>query len=115
MDANTIAMMSMIMASWVTIFVAILWQSNHLDKKVGKLDTRVAGLEAKVTVLDTKVDALDGKVDAMGRDVSDARERLASVEGYLTAPEGFKLRTPQPPATVDPPAEDPGTDQREAG
>ena len=45
-------------------------------------------------MLDTKftdrIDALDTKftnrIDAMGGDVSDARERLARIEGHLTAP-----------------------------
>ncbi len=135
MDADTVAMMSMIMGSWVTIFAAILWQSNRhedsikaLDTKVTTLDTRVTALDAKVDALDAKVDTLDGRVDgvesrfdkldskfdAMGRDVSDARERLARIEGYLMGPENFRMRSPQPSAGVDPSPDDPPDDHRQA-
>jgi len=99
MDANTIA----VIGSWITIFVAILWQSNRhedsikaLDTKLTGLDTKVAGLDAKVDGLDAKVDGLesrfdklDGKVDRLGGDVADVRERLARVEGHLMGPGRF--------------------------
>ena len=68
-----------------------------------------------MTALDTKVTVLEGKIDTMGGDVADTRERLARVEGHLMAPQGFALRTPKPPATVDPPADDLGPDHRQAG
>ncbi len=108
-------------------------QFNHFDKKfdtrIGSLDTRVGGLETKVSALDTKVDALDAKVDAldakvdaldakvdrMGGNVSDARERLARIEGHLMAPEGFRIQRPQPSAASDPPPEDPGPAHRQTG
>ena len=107
-----------------------------LDTKIGNLDTRVTGLEntvttldgkfdtlktrfdaldGKVDALDGKVDALDGKFDHMGRDVSDARERLARIEGHLMAPEGFRMRGAHPPAPDQPSTEDPNPDHRQAG
>lgn len=90
MDANTIAMMSMIMVSTTAIVGLLFRQTNHLDARLDRLDTRVSGLEVKVTALDTKVEALDTKVEAlntkvealnsrsdvMARDVSSNRERL---------------------------------------
>ena len=86
-----------------------------LDGKVTALETTVTVLDGKVTALDTGLTALAGRFDVMGRDVSDARERMARVEGHLIAPEGFRMRGPQPPATADAPPEDPGPDQRETG
>ena len=82
---------------------------TKFETRIDLLDTK---FETRITGLDTK---FGGKLDAMGRDISDIRERLGRVEGHLMAPEGFRLRRPQPPAAVDPPSEDPGTDQRQAG
>ncbi len=94
----------------------------RIESRIGTLDTRVTDLGKKFT---GKIDALDkkfsDKLDVMGRDVADVRERTARVEGHLMAPEGFTLRTFQPPSAVDPPpaperpSEDPATDQQQAG
>ncbi len=107
MEADTIALMITIVGSWLTIFVAILWQSNRHEDSIKALDTKFSG---KIDALDTKftgkIDALDtkftGKIDALGRDVSDARERLARVEGHLMAPEGFALGRGRQPPPDDP-------------
>ncbi len=129
LDFNTLTLLVAIMGSTLTIVSLMLRQFNQLDTKIGNLDTRVAGLENTVTALDTKVDALngkgdalDGKVDAldakfdrMGRDVSDARERLARIEGHLMAPEGFRMRGVHPPAPDQPSTENPNPDHRQAG
>ena len=113
MDANTIAMMTMIMGSWITIFGAILWQSYRHDDSIKSVNTSVAGLETRVTALETKVDAMGGKVDAMGGKVdamgcslSDARERLARIEGCLLVSEDRRMRDTQPPADIDPSTHD---------
>ena len=106
MDANTIAMMTMIMGSWITIFGAILWQSYRHDDSIKSVNTSVAGLETRVTAFETKVDAMDGKVDAMGYSLSDARERLARIEGCLLVSEDRQMRDPQPPADIDPSTHD---------
>ena len=127
MEADTVVLMITIvvsvLGSTLTVVTLMFRQFNHFDNKLDRLDTRVAGLEASVSALDAsvsaldarvggldarvggldaKVTALDAKFDVMARDVSDARERLARVEGHLMAPEGFTLRTPQPPTTEDP-------------
>ncbi len=88
---------------------------TKVTDKIDALDTKVTVLDTKVTALDTKITVLEGKIDTMGGDVADTRERLARVEGHLMAPQGFALRTPKPPATVDPPADDLGPDHRQAG
>ena len=129
LDFNTLTLLVAIMGSTLTIVSLMLRQFNQLDTKIGNLDTGVAGLENTVTALDTKGDALNGKVDAlngkvdaldakfdrMGRDVSDARERLARIEGHLMAPEGFRMRGVHPPAPDQPPTENPNPDHRQAG
>ena len=126
-----------IMGSTLTILTLMYRQFNHLDNKfdtkidaldnkfdtkIDALDTRVAGLETNIAALDTKFDGLesrfgklDAKFDAMGRDVSDARERLARIEGHLMAPEGFRMRGTRPSASGEAPPEDPDLGHREAG
>ena len=126
LDFNTltllVTLLVAIMGSTLTIVTLMLRQFNQLDTKIGNLDTRVTGLENTVTALDTRVDALNGKVDAldakfdrMGHDVSDARERLARIEGHLMAPEGFRMRDVHPPAPDQPSTENPNPDHRRAG
>ena len=126
LDFNTltllVTLLVAIMGSTLTIITLMFRQFNQLDTKIGNLDTktgnldtRITGLENTVTALDGKVDALDGKVDRMGRDVSDARERLARIEGHLMAPEGFRMRGVHPPAPDQPSTENPDPDHRQAG
>ena len=127
MEADTVVLMitivGSVLGSSLTTIHLLLRQMNHLD---GKINGRIDGLEDKFTgqiaALDTKftgqIAALDtkftGKFDSMGRDISDIRERLARVEVHLMAPEGFRLRSPQPPAAGEPPPEDPAPDHRRA-
>ena len=138
MEPDTVVLMitivGSVLGSSLTTIHLLLRQMNHLD---GRMNGRIDGLEEKFTgqisALDTKftgqISALDtkftgqiaaldtkftGKFDTMGRDISDIRERLARVEGHLMAPEGFALRSPRPPATGEPPPEDPAPDHRRA-
>ena len=135
MEAELITIVGTVLGSSLMTIAVLLRQMNHLETKLGsRIDLLGTKFETKIDLLDTKfetkIDLLDtkfetritgldtkfgGKLDAMGRDISDIRERLGRVEGHLMAPEGFRLRRPQPPAAVDPPSEDPGTDQRQAG
>ena len=135
MEAELITIVGTILGSSLMTIAVLLRRMNHLEAKLGsRLDVLGTKFETKIDLLDTKfetrIDLLDtkfetritgldtkfgGKLDAMGRDISDIRERLGRVEGHLMAPGGFRLRRPQPPAAVDPPSEDPGTDQRQAG
>ncbi|MDE0667200.1 MAG: hypothetical protein OXH67_16535 [Acidimicrobiaceae bacterium] len=145
MDANTIAMMSMIMGSWITIFGAILWQSNRhedgiksvntsvsaletrvatletkveaIDDKVTVLDDKVTVLDGRVTVLDGRVTVLDGKIDALAGDVADTRERVARIEGHLMAPGSFTTGGLSPAAPDEPRSEGRSSDpdRRQAG
>lgn len=61
--------------------------------------------EARV---ESRIDTLSDKFDVMGRDVSDARERPARIEGYLMGPKSFSPRPPSPPPTEP-------DDERQAG
>ena len=122
LDFNTLTLLVAIMGSTLTIGTLMVRQSNRHEDGIKSVNTNVAALETRVIVLETKVDtldgkfgALDGKFDVMGRDVSDTRQRLARMEGHLMAPEGFRMRGSHPPAAADPPPEDPGPDQRQAG
>ena len=53
----------------------------------------------------TTITLLINQLSNMGRDVADARERLARIEGHLMAPEGFRMRGPHHPAPDDPATE----------
>ena len=99
MDTNTIAMMSMIMGSWITIFVAILWQTNRHEDSIKALDTK----------FDKEFKAVHGEFKQVRREMAGQGERLARIEGHLLGPESFSPRPPSPP-----PAE-PADDERQAG
>ena len=138
MEADTVVLMitivGSVLGSSLTTIYLLLRQMNHLDTKltgqIAALDTKFTGQIAafdtkftgQIAAFDTKftgqIAAFDtkftGKFDTMGRDISDIRERLARVEGHLMAPEGFALRSPRPPATGEPPPEDPAPDHRRA-
>ena len=124
MEPELITIVGTILGSSLMTIAVLLRQMNHLETKLeSRIDSLDTKFETKISGLDTKFsDRFDGldtkfsdKFDAIGRDVADIRERLARVEGHLMAPEGFRLRGPQPPLAVDPPPEDPHTDQRQAG
>ena len=131
MDANTIAMMSMIMGSWITIFGAILWQSyrhedgiksvnssvSALETRVATLETKVEAIDDKVTVLDGRLTVLDGKIDALAGGVADTRERVARIEGHLMAPGSFTTGGLSPAAPDEPRPEGRSSDpdRRQAG
>ena len=95
MEADTVVLMITIVGSVLGSTLAtiglLLGQMNRLDDKFEK------------------------RFGVMGRDIPEIRESLARVEGFLMAPHGFTPSAPQPPATVDPPPEEPGTGQRQAG
>ena len=110
LDFNTLTLLVAILGSSFTVVGMMLRQINRLDTKIDALDTKI----------DTKIDALDTKMsarfDAMGRDLSDIRERVARIEGYLIGPGRFTTRPSGPPAAVDPPREDPDPGgRRQAG
>ena len=137
-----VAIMGSTMGSTLTLITLMVRQSNRHDDKIDALDTKftdkIDALDTKFTdkidALDTKftdkidaldtnftdkIDALDtnftDKIDAMGGGVSDARERLARIEGHLMAPGGFRMRGPDPPAFEEPSPENPDPDHRRAG
>ena len=107
LDFNTLTLLVAIvgstMGSTLTLVTLMIKQSNRHEDSIKALDTKFTG-----------------KLDAMGGDISDARERLARIEGHLVAPEGFRMRGLDPPASKEPsPENDPDNHrahgQREAG
>ncbi len=84
LDFNTITLMVTIAGSWLTLVGLIIYQSSRLDNKIDALDTKFG----------TKFDALSG-------DVSDVRERLARVEGFLLRPESPTSSPPSPDEPAD--------------
>lgn len=94
MEADTLA----IIGSWLTIMIALLWQSyRHEDgikaldtkftDKLEKLDTkfteRLDASDTKLTALDAKVTALGESSKEQGRLLGEARERLSRVEEHM--------------------------------
>ena len=87
MEADTVVLIVTIVGS---VLGSTLTTIGLLLKQIDRLD-----------------DKFDDKFDTMGHGVSDIRESLARVEGFLMAPEGFVRRRRRQPAPPDPPAEDP--------
>ena len=85
LDSNTITLMVTIAGSWLTLVGVIIFQTSRLDTK------------------------FDTRFDALGRDVADARERLARMEGHLM---GLKSVASDPSPT---PPEDSDDDHRQGG
>jgi len=130
-DLDTLTLVVAIMGSTLTIVILMYRQFNRFDKKfdakldglstrVGKvettiapIDTRFDGINARLDGIDARFDKLEARFDAMGHDVSDARERLARIEGHLMGPESFRMRGPSSTASDEPSPEDPGS-SREA-
>jgi len=89
---------------------------DGIDTRFDGIDTRFDGIDARFDGVDTRFDGVDrrfdkleARFDAMGRDVSDARERLARIEGYLMGPESLGPKpSPAPPDGL-------GDDHRQAG
>lgn len=101
LDFNTltllVAIMASTMGSTLTLVTLITRQSNRHNDKIDALDTKFTD-----------------KLDVMGGDVSDARERLARIEGHLMAPRGSRMRGPDAPAFEEPSPESPDPDHRQA-
>ena len=125
-DLNTLTLVVTIMGSTLTIVILMYRQFNHLDKKFEELSTRVGtvektiarfdgidtrfdGIDARFDGIDTRFDKLEARFDAMGRDVSDARERLARIEGHLMGPGSLA------PGASPAPADGLDDDHRQAG
>ena len=86
-----------------------------VDARFDIVDARFEAVDARFDIVDARFDKLDGKVDAMGHSLSDARERLARIEGYLMAPEDFRAAGFHPPEGADRPAGSPPSDHRASG
>ena len=114
-----------------------------MDRKLDAMDGKFDAMDGKFDAMDGKFDTLAGAasetrerlarveehLEDHGRRLSElsessrerghvlgeVRERLARVEGYLMAPEDFRMRGPQVSTGLDPSPQDPGPDHRQAG
>ena len=127
-DATTLALLVGILGSTLTTVTLMCRLFGRLDTKfdnkfdglsaqVTRLKIRVGALETKVTAIDTKVTALDAKVETLAGDVADTRERVARIEGHLTAPESSTTGGLSPATPDEARSEDQGSDpdHRQAG
>ncbi len=89
-----------------TRFNGIDTRFNGID---ARFDARFDGIDTRLDGIDSRFDKLEARFDAMGRDVSDARERLARIEGHLMGPESLGPNpSPGPADGID-------DDHRQAG
>ena len=118
----TAAVLVAIVGSTFTIVTLMFRQSNRhedsikaLDAKFAKEFKRVHGEFKRVHGEFTRV---HGEFTRVRRDIFGVAERLARVEGHLTAPQGFRPHRPLPPEADDPTIHDPNDEaegQRQAG
>ena len=118
----TAAVLVAIVGSTLTIVTLMFRQSNRhedsikaLDAKFGKEFKRVHGEFTRVHGEFTRV---HGEFTRVRRDIFGVAERLARVEGHLTAPQGFRPHRPLPPEADDSTIHDPNDEaegQRQAG
>ena len=97
----TAAVLVAIVGSTLTIVTLIFRQSNRHEDSIRALDAKFAKEFKRVR-----------------RDIFGVAERLARVEGHLTAPQGFRPHRPQTPEGDDPAIHDPNDEaevRREAG
>ena len=90
-------------------FDSVYTRFDSVDTRFDSVDARFDGVDTRLDGIDSRFDKLEARFDAMGRDVSDARERLARIEGHLMGPESFGPNpSPAPADGID-------DDHRQAG
>ena len=87
---------------------------NTIDNRIS-VDGEFKTVHGEFKAVDGEFETVHGEFKQVRRDIAGLGERLARVEGHLTAPGGFTLPTPQPPVVVDPPPEIPSAGRRQAG
>ena len=118
----TAAVLVAIVGSTLTIVTLMFRQSNRhedsikaLDAKFAKEFTRVHG---EFTRVHGEFKRVHGEFTRVRRDIFGVAERLARVEGHLTAPQGFRPHRPLQPEADDSTIHDPNDEaegQRQAG
>ena len=111
----TAAVLVAIVGSTLTIVTLIFRQSNRHEDSIRALDAKFAKEFKRIR---GEFKRVHDEFTKVRRDVFGVAERLARVEGHLTAPQGFRPHRPQTPEGDDPTIHDPNDEaegRREAG
>ena len=125
----TAAVLVAIVGSTLTIVTLMFRQSNRHEDSIKALDAKFATEFKRVHGEFTRVHGefkrvhgeftrVHGEFTRVRRDIFGVAERLARVEGHLTAPQGFRPHRPLPPEADDSTIHDPNDEaegQRQAG
>ena len=104
----TAAVLVVIVGSMLTIATLMFRQSNRHEDSIKALDSKFSKEFKRV----------HGEFTRVRRDIFGVAERLARVEGHLTAPQGFRPHRPLQPEADDSTIHDPNDEaegQRQAG
>ena len=118
----TAAVLVAIAGSTLTIVTLMFRQSNRHEDSIKALDAKFAkeftGVRGEFTGVHSEFTRVHSEFTGVRRDIFGVAERLARVEGHLTAPQGFRPHGPLPPEADDSTIHDPNDEaegQRQAG
>ena len=111
----TAAVLVAIVGSTLMIVTLMFRQSNRHEDSIKALDAKFA---KEFTGVRGEFTGVHSEFTRVRRDIFGVAERLARVEGHLTAPQGFRPHGPLPPEADDSTIHDPNDEaegQRQAG
>ena len=118
----TAAVLAAIVGSTLTIVTLMFRQSNRHEDSIKALDAKFAKefkrVRGEFTGVRGEFTGVHSEFTRVRRDIFGVAERLARVEGHLTAPQGFRPHGPLPPEADDSTIHDPNDEaegQRQAG
>ena len=118
----TAAVLVAIVGSTLTIVTLMFRQSNRHEDSIKALDAKFAKefkrVHGEFTRVRGEFTGVHSEFTRVRRDIFGVAERLARVEGHLTAPQGFRPHGPLPPEADDSTIHDPNDEaegQRQAG
>ena len=125
----TAAVLAAIVGSTLTIVTLMFRQSSRHEDSIKALDAKFAkefkrvrgeftGVRGEFTGVRGEFTGVHSEFTRVRRDIFGVAERLARVEGHLTAPQGFRPHGPLPPEADDSTIHDPNDEaegQRQAG
>ena len=118
----TAAVLVAIVGSTLTIVTLMFRQSNRHEDSIKALDAKFAKefkrVHGEFTGVRGEFTGVHSEFTRVRRDIFGVAERLARVEGHLTAPQGFRPHGPLPPEADDSTIHDPNDEaegQRQAG
>ena len=118
----TAAVLVAIVGSTLTIVTLMFRQSNRHEDSIKALDAKFAKefkrVHGEFTGVRGEFTGVHSEFTKVRRDIFGVAERLARVEGHLTAPQGFRPHGPLPPEADDSTIHDPNDEaegQRQAG